>query len=337
MDGNSWSHGDSVADCAHNRLRFQQIAILNPSATSETDPATKGEAGAGNAVLRVTHLEEVMARSTGCPAVRIGLPDGPVDTSHPELAGARFLPGARQAATSPGPSGPAQKHGTFIAGVLVGRRGGSGAGICPDCTVVTFPLFNDGVEADNNPTPSATPAQLAEAIAICIDAGARVVNVSAGFSSPSVNEERAIEQVLTYAARRGVVVVAAAGNQGSMGSSSLTRHPAVIPVVASNTAGLPLAHSNLGASIGRRGLAAPADSITSLSPGAGTQTGSGTSVAAPFVTGALALLFSLFPEAAVQDVKRAVLGAARHRRHVPVPPLMDAEAAYQLLAAAGRS
>ncbi len=61
-------------------------------------------------------------------------------------------------------------------------------------------------------------------------------------------------------------------------------------------------------------------------------TRSGTSVAAPFVTGTLALLWSLFPDAAAGLVKLAVTQAGVARRRSVVPPLLDGWGAYQALA-----
>ena len=94
--------------------------------------------------------------------------------------------------------------------------------------------------------------------------------------------------------RRGAIVVAAAGNQGALGGFAITRHPWVIPVTACDNRGMPISESNLGGSIGRRGLAAPGDAVTSLSAAGQVLTFGGTSVAAPFVTGAIALLWSEF-------------------------------------------
>ena len=64
-------------------------------------------------------------------------------------------------------------------------------------------------------------------------------------------------------------MVAAAGNQGTVGSSVITRHPWVIPVIACDLQGRPTTESNLGSSIGRRGLAAPGENIASLGTTAG--------------------------------------------------------------------
>jgi subtilisin family serine protease len=81
---------------------------------------------------------------------------------------------------------------------------------------------------------------------------------------------------------------------------------------------------------------APGEGITS--PGANGQpvTLGGTSVAAPFVTGAIALLWSEFPAATAAEVKVAVTQAIAGRRATATPPLMDAWAAHSLLNSHGR-
>ena len=143
--------------------------------------------------------------------------------------------------------------------------------------------------------------------------------------------ERALEQALDRAARRGVIVVVAAGNQGTLGSTAITRHPWVIPVVAYDLRGRPMEHSNLGSSIGRRGLGASGDRVTSLGANGKPLTLGGTSAAAPFVTGTVALLWSEFPAASATEIKLAVRGASMARRTTVVPPLLDAWAAYQAM------
>lgn len=89
--------------------------------------------------------------------------------------------------------------------------------------------------------------------------------------------------------------------------------------------------SNLGSSIGRRGLTAPGDAITSLSAEGQPLTLGGTSVAVPFVTGAMALLCSEFPSTTATQIKLAVSQVSTPRRASVVPPLLNAEAAYQIL------
>ena len=179
--------------------------------------------------------------------------------------------------------------------------------------------------------PSATPEELAAAILDSIRAGARVLNLSVALVHPSSAGQRELEEALDYAARRGVIVVAAAGNQGAVGSSAITRHPWVIPVVAYDLRGRPIQQSNLGGSIGRRGLGAPGDDVTSLGADGRPITFGGTSVAVPFVTGAIALVWSQIPTATATEVKFALTQVSTQRRTTIVPPLLDAWAAYQLL------
>lgn len=180
--------------------------------------------------------------------------------------------------------------------------------------------------------PTASPDELAIAIRDCIAAGAVVINLSLALAPPSLKGERALELALEEALRRGVIVVAAAGNQGAVGTSAITRHPWVIPVVASDLDGRPLGDCNLSRSIGRNGLSVPAHRMTSLGTAGDPVTFGGTSAAAPVVTGAAALLCSEFPGAGAAQVKQALVGAPGARRTTLVPPLLDAGAAYQRLA-----
>jgi subtilisin family serine protease len=182
--------------------------------------------------------------------------------------------------------------------------------------------------------PSATPKELAAAIIECIGAGVQVINLSLALAQPSTKGEQSLEEALNLAVRQSVIVVAAAGNQGTLGSSAITRHPWVIPVVACDLRGRPLNKSNLGSSIGRRGLTAPGDAITSLSAEGPPLTLGGTSVAVPFVTGTIALLWSEFPIATAAQIKLAVTQASAPRRAAVVPPLLDVTTAYQSLLAA---
>jgi subtilisin family serine protease len=158
-----------------------------------------------------------------------------------------------------------------------------------------------------------------------------VINLSAALVQPSLRGERQLEQALDHATQRGVLVVAAAGNQGTVGSSVITRHPWVIAVIGCDLEGTPTTESNLGSSIGRWGLAAPGRDVTSLGTHGRPQTFGGTSAAAPFVTGAIALLWSAFPGANATQIKLAVTQAGRRKRNTIMPPLLDAWAAYEAI------
>ena len=284
--------------------------------------------------LNLVRLAPLMDRTSGRPEVTIGLIDGPVVMNHPELANknVREIPGNGSGACTQANS-TACLHGTFVAGILSAKRGSTAPAICPNCTLLLRPIFAETTAA-NGEMPSASPEELSQAILDCIDAGARVLNVSAALAQPSIKNERPLEDALNHAARRGVIVVVAAGNQGTLGSTAITSHPWVVPVAGYDLQGRPMNHSNLGSSIGRRGLGAPGDQITSLGAEGKPLTLGGTSAAAPFVTGTIALLWSEFPAATAAEIRFAVTQAYAQRRTTVVPPLLDAWAAYQLMVAA---
>lgn len=281
--------------------------------------------------LGLTKLISLMERTSGSPDIKIGLIDGPVLTQHPDLTGERFheISGNNDAACTRANSA-ACLHGTFVAGILSAKRRSPAPAICPDCTLLIRPIFNE-TTSGREYIPSATPEELAAAIIECIDAGARVINLSLALAQPSINGMRALEEALDRSMRHGVIVVAAAGNQGALGSSVITRHPWVIPVVACDDRGRPTNDSNLGASIGRQGLGAPGEGVTSLGAEGRPLTLGGTSVAAPFVTGAIALLWSEYSGASAGQIKLAVTQVPLPRRASVVPPLLDAEAADRAL------
>jgi subtilisin family serine protease len=282
--------------------------------------------------LNLVKLTPLMERTSGLPKIKVGLIDGPVVLDHPDLATENILEiSGKLSGTCTKASSTACMHGTFVAGILCARRNSSAPAICPNCTLLVCSIFSETISGDGQ-LPSATPEELAAAIFECINAGARVLNLSAALAQPSSKGERKLEEALNYAARRGVIAVAAAGNQGTLGSSAITRHPWVIPVVACDLRCRPVSQSNLGNSIGRRGLSAPGEDITSLGTDGEPRTLGGTSAAAPFVTGSIALLWSEFPAVTAAEMKFAVTYS--QRRTTVVPPLLDAWAAYLLMVTA---
>jgi subtilisin family serine protease len=283
------------------------------------------------APTQLIRLSALMERTSGGTQINIGLIDGPVFIRHSELAAVHVREiGAPNQANCTRNESMACLHGTFIAGILSAKRTSPAPAICPDCTLLVRPIFSDA-RARLEHMPAATPGELATAILDCIDAGARVINLSVALAQPSSRGERMLDQALDQALHRGVLIVAAAGNQGTLGTSPITRHPWVIPVVACDSRGRPLNESNLGGSIGRRGLSAPGDGITSLGADGKFISLSGTSVAVPFITGAIALLWSQFPSLNAAQIKLALMHCSSTRRASVVPPLLDAEAAYQIL------
>jgi subtilisin family serine protease len=195
--------------------------------------------------LDLVGLSALMRLSTGRPEVVIGLIDGPVAVAHADLAGSKIreLSGQASVACAKADS-VACLHGTFMAGILLAKRGSPARAICPGCTLLAYPIFAD--VPDNQEMPSATPEALAGAILKCIESGARIINLSLAITQSFGKGDRKLGDALDHAARRGVIVVAAAGNQGSVGGTIITRHPWVVPVAACDAQGRPTRESNLG-------------------------------------------------------------------------------------------
>ena len=322
--------------CAARKKVGIDSRLVPMTASIDVHPRSDSGDRRASAALELVRLPPLMQITSGTPDVRIGLIDGPIALGRPELAAERIqeIPGTRRGTCARAGS-VACLHGTFVAGILAAKRGSSAPAICPNCTILVRPIFAE-TTAGHGQMPQASLEELAAAIVECIEAGARVVNLSVAPSRPSSKGEAKVEEALDHAARRGVVAVAAAGNQGIIGSSPITRHRWVIPVVASDVRGRPMSQSNLATSIGSRGLCAPGDEITSLGAEGIPLTFGGTSAAAPFVTGTIALLWSEFPAATGSEIRSAVLQANGARRAVLVPPLLDAWAAYQSMATGRR-
>jgi hypothetical protein len=267
-----------------------------------------------------------MALTSGRSTVRVALIDGPIASSLELLREANVHTVGASTSACHVASSAACTHGTFLATMLVGARGLGVPAICPGCTLLVRPIFP---ELTGRGGPSATPETLALAIRECIAAGARVINLSIAVMETRPRGGKQLSAALDEAIDREVLVVAAAGNHGAVGSSLLTRHPAVLPVVSCDLDGRPTAESNLARSIGERGLLAPGVGFQSMGGDGVLMTLGGTSTAAPWVSGAAALLWSLFPAAPLGEIRRALLDRGGRRRLIP--RLLDAFGAYESL------
>ena len=152
--------------------------------------------------LQTANLTALMEFTSGRAEIVIGLIDGPVALDHIDLTteNIRALPGRANSSCTKVDSFACQ-HGTFIAGILLARRGSVAPAICPGCTLLVRPLFAE-TTTGNDPMPGATPEDLATALLESMDAGARVLNLSIGLARISLKGERALEEALNQAAKR---------------------------------------------------------------------------------------------------------------------------------------
>ena len=92
--------------------------------------------------LDAVQLTPLMDRTSGRAAIKVGLIDGPVFLTHPDLAQKNIqeVPGKLRGTCSRVQSA-ACLHGTFVAGMLCARRGSVAPAICPGCTLLVRPIF----------------------------------------------------------------------------------------------------------------------------------------------------------------------------------------------------
>lgn len=236
----------------------------------------------------VPGLAELRAQTLGDASVVVAIVDGRIDTSQPSLAGAsiRFVDSG--APLGP-PEGRTADHGTYVASIIAGQPGTDVEGIAPGCTFLAAPAW----------TPErARPSQLdlARAIEAAVDEGADIINLSGGQWVDAPLAQDYLEQAVQKCLDHGVLLVAAAGNDGC----PCLHVPASLDgVLAVGSHGPEEASefSNHHELYQRNGITAPGEQITGANLSGGTQQQSGTSVAAPVVSAVAALLLSLEREA----------------------------------------
>lgn len=207
---------------------------------------------------------------------RVGIIDTSFDTSHPAFAGRRIdLQNFR------GQSSPASGdwHGTAVLSVLAGRTDSGTPGLVPDADFLLASTFS--TDADGQ--VSADAVAVLRALAWLDSQNADIVNMS--FSGPPNDQ---IESVISAMAAKGVIFVAAAGNRGANGPASYpAAYKQVIAVTAISKDMRNYRHANRGDYVD---VAAPGVNIWTALPNAREGYRTGTSFAAPFVTGLLAAM-----------------------------------------------
>ncbi len=236
--------------------------------------------------LVVKGLDTLRQQTSGEPAICVAVLDGPVDLTHPCFVGARLDEIETVVANAAGHD-IATSHGTHVASVIFGQPGTEITGISPGCRGLIVPVLAAGESL------GCSQLELARAIELACDHGAHVMNISAGELTDHGIPDVILQAALQRCAREGVLIVAAAGNNGCACLHIPAAVASVLAVGAMDAQGRPLSCSNWGEAYRSHGLLAAGQDILGAALGGGSTVRTGTSFAAAVVSGAAALLLSL--------------------------------------------
>ncbi|MFC6081440.1 S8 family peptidase [Sphaerisporangium aureirubrum] len=268
-------------------------------------------------VLDALNAEKAWEVTRGA-GVTVAVLDSGVDPSVPELRGkVTVAPDMQSSMFDDAPRNGS--HGTAMASVIAGSgRDGGLRGVAPDARILSVPVIADDERDEEKVEPDdgfgqAGESPLSRGLRYATDQGARVISMSLG----AYGSERADREAVAYALSRGVVLVAASGNDGDSvyarehGTSFWTfpaGFPGVIGVGSVDKKGKPTGFSSDNLSVM---VAAPGDGVPAVFPGGSYGRIEGTSVSTALVAGVAALIKSKYPTLRPELVAQALTSTTR--------------------------
>ncbi len=272
--------------------------------------------GSQQRVLRTLNVSAAWRLTRGKGAL-VAVLDSGVDPRHRDLAGSVLT--GRDFTTGANPPGVAPKrlHGTYMASLIAGHGHGPGGsdgviGVAPEAKVLSVRVILEDEEPGFKTFNSEQRFEtvIARGIRYAVDHGADVINMSISKDAPTRAERAAIR----YAISKGVVLVAAAGNDGAGKRTAPYSYPASMPGVISVAAAGPgpsrASFSNRNSLVT---VAAPGVDVLGAGPGDEYWVGKGTSQATALVSGVAALIKARYPRMSPALVMQALTAGASAR------------------------
>lgn len=238
--------------------------------------------------------------SKGHPGIKIAVLDTGIDPDHLEFRGKKIemadfvnLEGLDTSEFVGDTLGYDQSpldevgHGCHVAGIVSAKGVKMPSGIAPECSLMVVRVLAT-MEKDGRKFGAGLIDNINTGIKWAVDKGADVINMSLGVRHEHGGLPH--QEIVEYALRKGVTIVAASGNDGTNDKYYPGALPGVIAVASVNNQNQSSRFSSFGQHVG---ISAPGDDIFSAFVNNSYAMASGTSQASPFVTGGVALLKSL--------------------------------------------
>ncbi|WP_271782265.1 PatA/PatG family cyanobactin maturation protease [Aquimarina algiphila] len=241
----------------------------------------------------VLDISELQALTLGAPSIKIAVLDGPVDLDHPcfNVTNGNLTPWNHDSVKPSASFGLAKKHGTAVSSLIFGKPGSIVEGVAPGCSGLIIPIYS---EDERGNYTSASQVGLARAIKTAVDQGANIINISGGQYSKYGDSEFILKQAIDDCFKAGVLIVAAAGNEGCRCLHVPAAEKHVLAVGSMDENDIPTPETNFGDRYQINGIIARGKNLTAALPGGGTfLTNGATSYASPIVSGVVGLLMSL--------------------------------------------
>jgi subtilisin family serine protease len=276
--------GLNLKEIAKKLLERKEIQFVEPNYVIEASYVPQEPSYRLQWHAKKINMEKAWDVTKGSADVTVAVIDGGLQTDHPDLKENLLTP---YNAVTGGKTITADEHGTHVAGIIAASINKIGiTGIAPNVKILPIDVF-DGKEAN--------AYDVADAIVYAADHGAKIINLSLS----SIYYSNVMEDAVQYAWSKKAVIVAAAGNE----SSDIPEYPAafnsVLSVAATNKKDERSSFSNYGSTID---LSAPGEAIYSTVGGSKYGMMSGTSMAAPVVSGTAALILSKNPMLSPDEV-----------------------------------
>jgi cyanobactin maturation PatA/PatG family protease len=237
-------------------------------------------------MTNIPGLKKLWSETRGDPKICVAVLDGIVDQNHPCFDGADLTRLPSLVSGEANENGSMSAHGTHVASIIFGQPDSPVEGIAPHCRGLIIPVFADD-------RLRLSQLDLARAIEQAVNAGANIINVSAGQLTDEGEADTWLEKSVQLCQENNVLLIAATGNDGCECLHVPASLPTVLAVGAMDDQGKPTHFSNWGGEYQNQGILAPGENILGAKPGGGTTRLNGTSFATPIVSGVVALLLSL--------------------------------------------